>query len=119
MDKQLQIPAEVRTFLEGLLSDAGMTSLDEGMKEEMIKELYVRLDNFITASLIDKLPPEHLEAFIKMNEEKKPQAEIEQFLKQNLPNYGEVLANTFIQFRENYLGNVAVKRAAPPSAVTN
>lgn len=110
---QVQIPAEIRAYLEGLLADANMTTLDDSMREEMIKELYTRLDNFITAAVIDNLPSEYLEVFIKLNEDKKPQAEIEAFLKEKMPNYQEVFTKTFAEFRDLYLGNIAVSRAAP------
>lgn len=96
-----------------MLTDAGMTSLDTGMHEEMIKELYARLDNYLTSTIVDNLPPEHLETFIKMNEEKKSKPEIEQFLKEKMPNSQEVFAKAFIDFREEYLGNVTVHRNAP------
>lgn len=115
MDKNrpLQIPQEIREFLESLLNDAGMTALDEAMREEMIKELYARLDHFLTARIIDNMPPEHLEEFIKMNEEKKSQAEIEQYLKAKMPNAQGVFTQAFAEFRDLYLGNVAVARNAP------
>ncbi len=109
---QLQIPAEIRGYLEGLLADANMT-LDPSMREEMIKELYARLDTFITTTVIDTLPPEHLDSFIKLNEDKKPQPEIEAFLKEKMPNYQEVFTKAFAEFRDLYLGNVAVSRNAP------
>lgn len=113
MDQDLQIPQEVRTFLEGLLEDAHMTTLDDSMREEMIKELYARLDNFITTAIVDNLPPEHLEEFIKLNETKKSQAEIQAYLQDKMPNAQEVFSNAFIQFRDLYLGNVAAERNAP------
>lgn len=109
----LQIPPEVRNFLEGLLQDAGMTTLDEGMREEMIKELYARLDNYITSAIVSKLPPEHAEAFISLNEEKKSQEEIQAFLQDKLPNAQEVFALAFSEFRDLYLGNVSAARNAP------
>lgn len=108
---QAQIPQEIRSFLEGLLIDANMT-LTDSMREEMIRELYVRLDNFITGIIIDTLPSDHLDTFLKMNEEKKPQSEIEAFLKEKMPNYQEVFRNAFTQFRDLYLGNIATSRAA-------
>lgn len=116
MQNQLQIPAEVRAYLEGLLDDARMTALDDSMREEMIKELYARLDNFITTAIVDNLPPEHMEDFIKLNETKKSQAEIEAFLKDKMPNAQEVFSNAFIQFRDLYLGNVAATRNAPKAS---
>lgn len=105
-----KIPDEVRAFLESLLQDAGMLTLDNEMREEMIKELYGRLDSFVTSTIIDNLPPEHLEAFIKLNEEKKAQSEVEQFLKDKLPNAPQIFANAFAEFRDLYLGNVVTAR---------
>ena len=109
---QVQVPAEIRTYLEGLIADANMT-LDDSMREEMIKELYARLDKFITTAVVDNLPPEHLDVFIKLNEDKKPQPEIEAFLKEKMPNYQEVFAKAFAEFRDLYLGNIEVARNAP------
>ncbi|EKD90831.1 MAG: hypothetical protein ACD_30C00081G0002 [uncultured bacterium] len=111
----LQIPPDVRSFLEGLLTDAGMTSLDDEMREEMLKELYGRLDNHLSATIIDNLPPENLDEFIKLNEDGKTKEEIESYLKEKMPNAQEVLAKAFIEFRDLYLGNVTVARNAPPS----
>lgn len=113
MDNNLQIPQEVRGFLESLLQDSGMTRLDNQMREEMIKELYARLDNFMTSAIIDILPPQYLDEFTKMNEEKKNQAEIENFLKDKVPNVQDIFAKAFMEFRDLYLGNVAVARNAP------
>lgn len=105
-----QIPQEIHTFLESLLTDSGMSILDEETKEEMIKEMYVRLDNYIASIIIDKLPPEHLETFSQMNEEKKSKEEVEKFLKEKMPNYHEVFAEAFANFRQLYIGNVTVSR---------
>lgn len=109
----LQIPPEIRNFLEGILTDAGMTTLDSEMREEMIKELYARLDNYITSAIVSKLPPEYSEEFIRLNEEKKSQEEIQQFLQDKLPNAQETFALAFSEFRDLYLGNVMVARNDP------
>ena len=116
MDK---IPPEVKTYLEGLLADAGMSFTDDQMKEEMVKELYARLDNYVASIIVDYLPSEHYETFIKMNEEGKPKEEVENFLKQNLPNAQTVFAKAFADFRQMYLGGVAVKRNEPQTEVPN
>lgn len=111
-----QIPPEIKTFLEGLLQDAGMLNLDESMHQEMINELYARLDNFIASTIIDNLPAESVEEFIQMNEQKKPQAEIEQYLRDKMPNSEDTMSKAFMDFRDLYLGNVAVSRNAPASS---
>jgi len=116
--KALDIPPEARTFLEGLLQDSGILNLGEEEKEEMIKELYARLDNFITSTIIDNLPPENMEEFIKMTEQNKSKSEIEAYLNSKMPNAKEVFANAFIEFRNLYLGNVTVARNAPSAGGT-
>ena len=110
---KLEIPQEIRNFLEGLLTDAGMTTLDQEMREQMIKELYKRLDSFIATAIMDNLKPEDLEEFIKLNEEKKSKDEIEQFLRDKIPNSQEIFANVFSDFQSLYLGNVTAARNAP------
>lgn len=109
----MQIPNDVRSFLESLLQDAGMTTLDDTMREEMIKELFVRLDSYITSVIVDNMPAEHLDEFIKLNEDKKPREEIEAFLKDKMPNAQDMFAKAFMEFRDLYLDNVAVARNAP------
>jgi hypothetical protein len=113
LDTTQQIPTEIVSFLDGLLQDAGMTSLDKEMHDEMIKELFARLDNFLTATLVEKLTPEDTETFIKMNEEKKSKEEVEKFLQEKLPNAQETMTNAFMEFRDLYLGTVVAKRNAP------
>lgn len=118
MNDQIKIPDEIRSFLDGLLTDAKMTTLDDQMREEMIKELYARLDSFITSAIVENLPQEHFEAFIKLNNEKKSQAEIETFLKDKMSNSQEVFTKAFSDFRALYLGNVAAARNAPEPTET-
>ncbi len=104
-NQTLQIPPEILTFIETLLNDAKITPIDGDMKQELINQIYVKLDNFITTSIIDNLPPEHLEEFMKMNEENRPRAEIDAFMSQKIPNSQEVFAKAFLDFRDLYLGN--------------
>ena len=109
----LQIPPDVRVYLDGLLEDVGITPVDEAMKEEMIKELFARLDNYITTTIIDNMPEEHIDAFIKMNEDEKPQKEIEEFLKEKMTNYQEVFSKAFADFRELYISNITASANTP------
>ena len=114
MDNNNQaIPQEVQPYLEGLLADAGITPVDEKMQEGMMKDLYVRLDNFLATAILDNMPPEKVEAFIKLNEGKATKEEIDKFLQTNLPDAKGVFAKAFVEFRDLYLGNTALVNHAP------
>jgi len=113
VNQQIQIPTEIRGFLESLLQDAHMTSLTEEMKEDMVQELFLRLDSFMTSVIINSMPPEHIEGFIQMNEQKKSVEEIHQYLRNKIPNVEELFTNAYVEFRDLYLGNVAVARNTP------
>ncbi len=117
-EKKLEIPAEVREFLEGILLDAKMTYADEAMHEELINELFARLDNYMTSVLVDCLPAEKLDEFIKMNGENKSREEVEEYIKNNVPNAQDVLTKAFMNFRDMYLSGVTVARNAPESTAS-
>jgi hypothetical protein len=60
----VQIPAEVKSLLEGILEEAGMKYYDE-----MVKELYERLDVAMFVEILTYLPARHLDTFVKMNQQ--------------------------------------------------
>ncbi len=107
-----EIPQEIRTFLENLLKDANITPLDDAMKEEMLSQLYVKLDSFIMTTVIENLPPEHMDEFIKLNEENKPKEQIDAFMAEKIPNSEDVFAKAFLDFRDLYLGEAGVSNTA-------
>lgn len=99
-----QIPPETRAFLESLLDEVHMEYVDEKQKEEMLSQLYARLDYFLTAKIIDSLSDADLETFTQMNEQAKSREEIEGFIMEKIPNAQEVFKNAFLEFRELYVG---------------
>lgn len=92
-----------------------MSSLDDATREEMIKELFARLDHHMTSVLIDSLKEEDMEAFIKLSNEGRSKEEIEAFIKEKVPNAQEVMTNAMIEFRDTYLSGVIDARNAPPA----
>lgn len=109
----MQLTPEVTQFLQNLLREAGIVDVDDDTKQEMVNQLAVRLDTFISQKIIENLPEDKYAAFIKMNEEQKPQAEIEEFLKTSIPDVQQLLAASFAEFRDMYIGNVAVNNNSP------
>jgi len=111
--EKLVIPPEIKSYLEGILSDAKMTFADASMREEMTNELFTRLDSYLTSVIVDKMPPENMDEFMKMNEDKKPKEEIENYMREKIPNTQEVMTKAFMDFRDMYLRNVTVAKNAP------
>jgi hypothetical protein len=110
MDNQVQIPPDIRNYLEGILQEAGMLTLDDQTKEGMIQELFFQLDNFLASLIVKNLNAEDLEVFIKMNEEKKSKEEIERFVQEKLPDAQATFTNAFSEFRRLYVENVQKSR---------
>lgn len=104
----LDIPPDVRGFLENLIQDAGLTPLDETAREQMIEELYVRLDNFLTSEIVKSLPPEQLEEFVQLNERGASQEEVNQFMNEKIPNAQDLFGAALVNFRDLYLGEAGV-----------
>lgn len=111
MNQDLEIPEEVRAYLEGLLQDSGMV-IEDSAREEVIKELYARLDNYLASVILENIPQDQVDDFISVSGEKKTLPEMQEYLLSKLPNAKEVLTKAFIDFRQLYLGNVAVAREA-------
>lgn len=107
------VSPDIRDFLLGLIEDSGMADLDEATKNELVQGLYARFDNFMASVILENLSPEDAEAFIRMNEQASPKEEIEQYLRDKMPNSEEVLAKALVDFRDFYLGNQPTDQSAP------
>lgn len=105
-----EIPQEIRGFLDELLRDANMTSLDQKTHDDMLIELYTRLDDYMIGTIMEKLPQDKMEEFTKMAEGGKTRDELQKYLQDNIPNATEIFANAMVDFRNLYLGNVADAR---------
>lgn len=114
-----QIPPEVIKFLDNLLAEANIVPIDEQMREQLLLELYSRLDNFITTTIMENMPPEKLDEFIKMNEEKRSREELDKFMRENIPDSEMVFAKAFVDFRDIYLGNAGVSTNQVQTPPTN
>jgi len=102
----VQIPAEIRAYLEDLLYRAGMTNIDSVVKEAMIQELFTELDTFLMTKIIDYLPVEKMDEFTKLLESRPAQQTMQYYLQENLPNAQDVFTVAFGEFRDMYINNV-------------
>lgn len=102
-DNAIQIPVEIRAYLEDLIAEAQVPVFDDKAKDELVQYLFERLDRFLAAKIVENMKPEDTETFIKMNEEKKSREEIDQFIKDHMTNAQEVFTRAFVDFRDFYL----------------
>lgn len=104
--------------MSGIISEAGIT-VDEKTHNQIVKELFVQLDNYMLSTIVEELPDDKLEEFTVMNEQNKPKEELEKYLQDNIPNSKEVFVQAMKDFKNLYLGNVAVARSAPTENTTS
>lgn len=102
-DNSVQIPSEIRAYLEDLILEAQVPVENDNAKEELIQYLFERLDRFLAAKIVENMKPEDTETFIKMNEEGKPREEIDNFIRDHMQNAQEVFTRAFVDFRDFYL----------------
>ncbi len=103
MADTIEIPVEIRAYLESLITEAQVPVFDDKAKEELMQYLFERLDKFLAAKIVENMKPEDTEAFIKMNEEGKSREDIDAFIKEHMQNAQEVFTRAFVDFRDFYL----------------
>lgn len=101
-----QVPAEIRIFLESILQDAGIRDLDDKTHQQMLQELFTRLDNYILMAISDSLPADKLEIFTRMAENKASPEQMKSYLQENIPNSTELFAQAMLDFRDYYLSGM-------------
>src|SRR5437867_7283471 len=97
MNPTMPIPPEIKAYLETILQEAGVAENER--TEEKLHDLFLRLDTYLAEILVSNLNPTDLEVFIQMNKEKRTKEELEQFIKEKLPNAQSLLSNSFGEFK--------------------
>jgi hypothetical protein len=93
----------VTAILGKVLEDAGMKSPDKKLCNEQLRDFHDRLDVLMFDEILTYLPARHLDAFVKMNDEKKSRGELDKFLEENIPNAEKVFENALAKFRAFYV----------------
>lgn len=90
-------------FINDLLEQKGYADAVPEVKEALQKDLLSRIDEFIMARTIAEFSDEELKEFEKMLDEKKPQAELQKFAIEHIPDYTTFLASSLIEFQDIFL----------------
>ena len=102
-NQHLVIPSEIQDYLDSLLREAGVEPLNEEVRQNMCEELYVELDRYTATKLMQHIPLEHMETFLKLQEEQTLAAEKEAFLAKHIPNINQVYLDSFLEFKTLYI----------------
>jgi hypothetical protein len=101
------MPQETRLFLEKLIEEKRFESLSPELKEDIIGSLSKRLEAFIITAItgtLDAEKAEKMNALFDSGKEYSPE-ELQNFLKENVPNIEEVVAKAMLEFRSVYLNS--------------
>lgn len=104
------MPAEIRSFLERLLTDAGVTTSDAAGRERLLQGLFQKLDGYIIDTVVESLPAEKLDEFTAFIQQHPSRDELNDYLSRELPNAQDVFVSAFAGFREAYLAAVTATR---------
>ena len=99
-----QIPPEYDLYLDRLISDAHKGNLTDNLKEEIKRDLYGRLENFLLTSFIQAMPNDAADKFDELMNSTPDQADVQNFLRQNIENIDQVSAGALLEFKDVYLG---------------
>lgn len=99
----IPIPSEIQSYLESLLTDAGIDLGDEKSKKELVDYLFQRLDRYLAVKIFENLSEEDGKAFMDMTNSGKSQEEIQSFIKTHMKNPDDVFSHAFVDFRDFYL----------------
>jgi|GEM_PF-2807886 len=98
------ITPPIYAFLESCLFDKGIKDIPDSLKEQMIKDLADRLQQWLMQSIFLYLPEAAAPEMEKMLATKPSQAEIMAFVTTQIPNISEIFKEEMVKFKQAYLG---------------
>ncbi|EKD48294.1 MAG: hypothetical protein ACD_65C00027G0001 [uncultured bacterium] len=97
----MEIDSNIRKFLTDLIVEKGQQPT-----EELIGELYPKLEEQLVMSVLKALPPDKQGDFQhEMEEGEMTPEQVQQYVVRYVPNYQQVFMDAFAEFRGGYLGS--------------
>lgn len=96
-------PQTVEEYVEWVLKDdASLASVDPEVKTQLVADYVQALEDEITAALIAAVPEAKLPELEELLDAQPGEA-VQQWIEQQVPNSGDVIAGVLVRFRTNYL----------------
>ncbi len=102
-NQPIAIPEEIQVYLNRLLDESGMTGLEDSVRESMLQDLFLQLDDYIIEKVVDYLPEDKLNGFTDLMKQNPPKDQVEDYIRKNVPNAQDVFTVAFADFRDIYL----------------
>lgn len=99
-----QADERIVTFLESLLERKGMGIMPPNILADMLMDLYIRFNNHILLSAMQKMDPEKYKLFDEFIESNPSPEKAQKFLEENVENLDEVMGESMKEFENIYLG---------------
>jgi Arc/MetJ-type ribon-helix-helix transcriptional regulator len=90
-------------FVDKLIEEKKFPNLDDEVLAQLRADLMSRLEDRINAALISNMTYEQLQEFDKLLE-RNNELEVQNYLRQAIPDLETVIATALINFRSTYLG---------------
>ena len=91
----------LKKFLRGIVHEKTKIEIEKDIEDQLVSDLYERLENQIYRSLVDALNDSQLEELEKT--ERTPE-QILTFISESGINMQDTVSQTLVRFRLNYLG---------------
>ena len=105
--------SNIQAFIDQLITDKGYPDLTEEVREQMKRDLIVRLDNFIMARVIAAFSDEDVLLFEAILKENKGEEAIQKFVVEHIADLNTFLTNALLEYRGVYLGLIS----SPPMPI--
>ena len=96
--------SKIRQYLEGLLAEAGHDHLPVEVREQLIADLNVRLEQRLILAAVSGMSERKQAEFEALTETNPSKEVVEKFVRDNVVNPDMVFKKAFTDFRTIYLG---------------
>lgn len=90
-------------YLESIITQAHGSNVPEALREKMIRDLAIQLENKLAAALVDQLPPADQAAYSNLVAEQPTNESVMAFFEQHLANTAEIVQGVLANFERDYI----------------
>jgi hypothetical protein len=102
----------IQQFVDGLIKEAGLEKMPESFKTEYNEKLGLEAQKRIGAVALKELSPEAMDEFGKLVEKDPDQKKLEEFFKNNIPDYEAKIQAALKEFAAEFIESAKQLKAS-------